>query len=350
MKNTALYADENGKFCVRRDLLIPKPRDGEILIEVLFTGVNRSDITTVQLLGSRSRVLGNDFAGRVVEVSDMTDIPFKPGDLVAGYTFANYDRPLRYGAHQSYISIPPRNIFQVPEHVSLADAGGLMTVVQTANDALLNLHLPLPSMAHGTIDGVLVIAGGATTVGIATIQLARNSGVRSIIVTASPGRHELLESLGATRCFDYRNENVVQDIKTAVKEAAGLGPVFGLDAAGTPDSAKLLLDALGDTDDVRLASLSPWGGNRFKPVMGGRDYDVIFHLPGTPEPFIIPARPADAAKMWDSLMWVLEHYGKEFRLPVIEVFEGTGEDALGVLQKVADQAKFGKIVLKHPLI
>lgn len=223
MKNTALYADQNGELCVRRDLLVPKPSDGELLIEVLFSGVNRGDIAAVQHLGSRSRVLGTDFTGRVLEVSDRTDIAFKPGDLVLGYTFANYDRPLRYGSHQSYISIPPRNIFKVPEHVPLADAAGLKTVVQTASDALLNLHLPLPSMAHGTINGVLVISGGATTVGIATIQLARNSGITSIIVTASPGRHELLKSLGATCCFDYSNENVVQDIKTAVKKPLAFG-------------------------------------------------------------------------------------------------------------------------------
>ncbi|KAE8141798.1 chaperonin 10-like protein [Aspergillus pseudotamarii] len=349
MKNTALYADENGKLCVRRDIPIPRPSDGEILIEVLSSGVNRSDITAVTLLGSRSRVLGNDFCGRVLEISGLVDTTFKPGDLVAGYTIANFDRPLRYGSHQSYISIPPKNIFKVPENVPATDAAGLMTVVQTANDALLNLHLPLPSMAHGPTDGVLVIAGGATTVGISAIQLACNIGIKSIIVTASPGRHELLETLGATRCFDYRKDSVVQDIRAAVEEA-GHGPVFGLDAAGTPDAAKILLDALAGRDDIHLASVSPWAGERFESILGGRDYDVIFHPPGAPEPFIMRARPADAAKMWSSLMWVLQHYGQEFRLPAIEVFEGAAEDALREVEKVADQGKFGKLVLKHPLI
>ncbi|KAE8360942.1 chaperonin 10-like protein [Aspergillus caelatus] len=349
MKNTALYANENGELGARRDLPVPRPSDGEILIEVLFSGVNRSDITSVKLLGSRSRVLGNDFCGRVLEVSDLVDTAFKPGDIVAGYTMANFDRPLRYGSHQSYISIPPKNIFKVPENVPTADAAGLMTVVQTANDALLNLRLPLPSMDPGPTDGVMVIAGGATTCGIATIQLARNIGIKSIIATASPGRHELLESLGATRCFDYRGDSVVQGIRAAVEEA-GRGPVYGLDAAATPDAAKILLDALADREDIHLASLSPWAGDRFEFVLGGRDYDVIFHPPGAPEPFVMPARPADAAKMWDSLMWVLQHYGKEFKLPVIEVFEGAAEDALGEIQKVADQGKFGKLVLKHPLI
>lgn len=92
------------------------------------------------------------------------------------------------------------------------------------------------------------------------------------------------------------------------------------------------------------------GGDRFESVLGCRDYDVIFYPPGVAEPFISLARPDEAAKIWDGVQWVLEHYGKEFRLPAIEVFQGTGEDALGVVQKVADQRKFGKIVLKHPLI
>ncbi|KOC07964.1 putative alcohol dehydrogenase, partial [Aspergillus flavus AF70] len=128
MNNTALYADENGELCGRRDLPIPQPIEGEILIQVLFTGVNRSDITSVKLLGSRNRVLGNDFCGRVLDVSGLADTAFEPGDIVAGYTIANHDRPLRYGSHQSYISIPPKNIFKVPENVPPADAAGLMTV------------------------------------------------------------------------------------------------------------------------------------------------------------------------------------------------------------------------------
>ncbi|KAE8395721.1 hypothetical protein BDV23DRAFT_168487 [Aspergillus alliaceus] len=317
MKNAALYADENGELC------------GELLIEVLFSGANHSDITMVQLLGCRSQVLGNDFYG---QGSDVTDTAFRPGDIVACYTIANSGRPIRYGSHQTYISIPPTGIFKAQEHLPHADAAALTTIVQTANDALFN-------------HGVVVIWGGATAVGIAAIQLARNSSTKSIIVTASPERHEFLKDMGATR---YNKERVVQDITAAVHEAAS-GPVLGFDAAGTPDSAKHLSDAMADKEDVSLASVYAWAGGRYEAFIGGRHYDVIFQPPGAPAPIVMPASPVEAAKRWDRLMWVVKHYRKESIIPATYVFQSTGQEALEEVKKFASTGRFGTIALKHPL-
>ncbi|KAF7595488.1 hypothetical protein BBP40_005824 [Aspergillus hancockii] len=95
----------------------PNLTEGELLIKALFSAVNPDGIRVVQLLGCRSRVLGNDFCGRILEGSDVTDAAFKTADIETGYTIANTDRPIRYGSHQSYISTPPTGIFKVPEHV-----------------------------------------------------------------------------------------------------------------------------------------------------------------------------------------------------------------------------------------
>ncbi|KAB8239220.1 uncharacterized protein BDW43DRAFT_319422 [Aspergillus alliaceus] len=289
------------------------PTKGELLIEVLFSGANHFDITMVQLLGCRSQVLGNDFYG---QGSDVTDTAFRPGDIVACYTIANSGRPIRYAQ----------------EHLPHADAAALTTIVQTANDALFN-------------HGVVVIWGGATAVGIAAIQLARNSSTKSIIVTASPERHEFLKDMGATR---YNKERVVQDITAAVHEAAS-GPVLGFDAAGTPDSAKHLSDALADKEVVSLASVYAWAGGRYEAFIGGRHYDVIFQPPGAPAPIVMPASPVEAAKMWGRLMWVVKHYRKESIIPATYVFQSTGQEALEEVKKFASTGRFGTIALKHPL-
>ncbi|EWY92298.1 hypothetical protein FOYG_05876 [Fusarium oxysporum NRRL 32931] len=145
----ALYADNEGNVLVRRDLPAPTPAEGEILIEVLFSG----------------------------------------------YTSYEDDQPL------------------LPANLLLPDAAALTTVVQTANDALFHLFkLPLPSSGHGHIEGTLVVWGGGTAVGMSAIQLARAVGLTSIIVTASASRHRVLREFGATQCFDYHDESVFGDL------------------------------------------------------------------------------------------------------------------------------------------
>lgn len=351
MSNIALYADAEGKAVVRRDIPSPEPTNGELLIQVLFSGVNPADLRMVERLGCHNRVLGTDFCGRVLETPGPVS-RFQVGDVVAGYTSGSGDRPLRYGAHQSYISTPPKGIFKVPENMPLADAAGLMTVVQTANDALYNrLGLPLPSTPPTPTEGTLVIWGGSTAVGMSAIQLARASGVASIIVTASTGRHGLLKELGATQCFDYKNESVVSDVSKAIQEA-GHSQIWGFETAGSEESSRLFLEALADAKgSVRTSFVAVEYTNRpaSEGALGSRHIDLVFHIAGMPQPLTMPARPDEAKRMWTALEWAVKNYGSGFKLPGTKVFEGSAEDALDKVTTVSNQGSFGKVVLKHPL-
>ncbi|KAH7124595.1 putative alcohol dehydrogenase [Dactylonectria macrodidyma] len=348
----ALYADNEGKVVIRRDLPAARPEEGEILIEVLFSGSNPSDLRIVNYLGYRNFVLGSDFCGRVLESPGLDGSGFKVDDIVAGYTSYDGDQPLRFGTHQSYISRPPIGIFKVPENLPLPDAAALTTVVQTANDALFHLFkLPLPSSGHGQVEGTLVVWGGGTAVGISAIQLARAIGVTSIIVTASSSRHGLLRELGATHCFDYHDESVVEQVKRAIQEA-GDTRLWGFDTAGTPDSSRLLLDSLaGFKGDIQLAFVNFVASNRPESeiCLAVRHHKLVFDIPGAPEPLVFQAKPAEAERMWQATEWVVNHYGKEFRLPGLRVFKGRAEEALDQLQTVARQGAFGKLVLQQPL-
>ncbi|KNA95997.1 hypothetical protein FOXG_01360 [Fusarium oxysporum f. sp. lycopersici 4287] len=107
---SALYADNEGNVVVRRDLPAPTPAEGEILIEVLFSGSNPSDLRIVNYIGFRNFVLGYEFCGRVLETPGLNGSGFKVGDIVAGYTSHEDDQPLRWGTHQSYISSPDRQL------------------------------------------------------------------------------------------------------------------------------------------------------------------------------------------------------------------------------------------------
>ncbi|KIL88536.1 hypothetical protein FAVG1_07781 [Fusarium avenaceum] len=346
MTGKGLYADEDGKVVVR-DFPIPQPPDGEILIQVLYSGVNPSDMRIIQFFNCRRRVLGNEFCGRVLESPGLADTSFKVGDIVAGYVDGKMNRPLRYGTHQPYISVPPAWIYRVPDNLPQADAAAITIAVQTANDALFNrLHIPLPDATTAPTEGTLVIWGGATSVGMAAIQLARASRARSIVVTASTKRHDYLKTIGATHCFDYGDDNVVEKVKAVVQASGGV--IWGFDAVGTADSQSLLANALPTRDDILLASVLLQTDERFQVTLGARHLDVAFDLPGGQSLFFA-AQPVEADRMWKALAWVVDHYGAEFKALPVRQFQGTAEDALEEIIKVGALKTFGKLVLKHPL-
>lgn len=76
------------------------------------------------------------------------------------------------------------------------------------------MGLPLPP---ATSASSLLVWGGSTSVGQYAIQLGKAAGCY-VIATASPARHAYLNELGADVCFDYRDPNVVSQIKKAAKD------------------------------------------------------------------------------------------------------------------------------------
>ncbi|KAF5238986.1 hypothetical protein FAUST_5226 [Fusarium austroamericanum] len=349
--STALYANAEGKAVVTT-LPIPPPRDDEILIKVMYAGVNPSDFRVLKFFDCRRRVMGHEFCGKVLESPGLANSPFKAGDVVAGYVNGSNDRPERFGTQQEYISIPPAWAFKIPHNLPHPNAAGLPVVVQTANDAIFNrFKLPLPQDAKGPIEGTMVIWAGATCVGMSAIQLARASGVTSIIVTASPKRHGFLKKLGATHCFDYSDESTPARIKALV-ESAGDVPVWGFDALGTmttPSPQTLLSSSLPRSDRVKLVTVLLMPEEGFESCIGARHYQASFDLPNGDRVDMPPNMEA-ADRMWKALGWVMDHYGKEFQEIPVEVFKGTAEDALKEVEKVESTGRFGKLVLTLPWV
>lgn len=79
----------------------------------------------------------------------------------------------------------------------------------------MELNLPsktetaLPSLSPDSPQ--VLIWSGATAVGQYAIQLARAAGYH-VITTASPKNHALLEKMGASEVYDYKDENIPEKI------------------------------------------------------------------------------------------------------------------------------------------
>ncbi|KAL7756213.1 hypothetical protein ACKLNR_013206 [Fusarium oxysporum f. sp. zingiberi] len=90
----ALYADEDGKIVVRH-VPFPEPQEGELLIKVLYSGVNPADTKIIDFFGLKNYVVGTEFCGEVLESETLASTSFKAGDIVAGVHSGGQNPPVR---------------------------------------------------------------------------------------------------------------------------------------------------------------------------------------------------------------------------------------------------------------
>ncbi|KAL3472720.1 chaperonin 10-like protein [Aspergillus californicus] len=350
----ALFVDDHATFSVRdrnADYLVG---NGEVLVENLFSGVNPADVKHATLLGIRNTVLGYDFCGHVVKTNHESN--FTVGNIVAGYTPSGVGRDSKFGTHQAFTVLPESMLFKVPTNLPHEDAACLTVVTMTAADALFNVFdvpLPAPSTRNDANDGTgpLLIWGASSSVGSCALQFAAASGCYPIFVTASTARHENLQALGATRCFDYSSPAVLEEIREAL-ESLQSGPIqYAIDAVGT-DPNPLAADGIESilSPKAKLISVVLRNDERFKMPTATPHLDFRIHPAGLPHAITIPGRPEARQKAWAALLWAIENYGRLFKLPPVEVFRGSAEEALEELQKVANGRRgYGKLAIPQPL-
>jgi NADPH:quinone reductase-like Zn-dependent oxidoreductase len=141
---------------------------------------------------------------------------YTKGERVAGCVHGGLNPELDIrGAYSEYVVQEASLVFRYPSTISPESAATIPLASITAALGLFHeMNLPLPPATCGT--SILVWAG-STSVGQYAIQLAKASGC-FVITTASPARHDYLKELGADICFDYKDPNVVSQIKQAAKE------------------------------------------------------------------------------------------------------------------------------------
>ncbi|CEI67607.1 hypothetical protein FVEN_g5695 [Fusarium venenatum] len=345
----ALFVDSKNHFKVIEVPLVPKPGKSELLIKVLFSGVNPADIKHATQLGINNTAIGYDFAGQVIGSAE-NDSNYETGDIVAGYTPSGLGRPVTYGTHQTHIICPEDMLFRVPDNLPLPDAASLTTVAMTAADAVYNrLGFPLPSRkGHFEPNKPFLLWGATSSVGYCALQLSIASGVSPIFVTAKPEHFEHLRSLGIAHLFDYRDPDVHKSIAKALQDLGLERFEYAFDAAGAPDSGGQVLRAVSDV--TRIVSTVLRDDKRFTMPVATPGLDFVILPPGAPHAITIPARPADHKRAWEALTWAIENYGRSFRLPPVRVATDSAERVLEEIQRVVERGSgFSKLTVKQPL-
>src|SRR6266700_906387 len=187
---------EYGGQLVFNDVPAPTNARVEILVKIKSTAVNHLDL--VKASGTARQILpidlpsipGHEFSGVVEQIgSDVAT--YAPGDAV----FAANETG---GAYAEYLAVKAAAIARKPSHLSFEEAASVPVASQTAWQGLFT---------HGYLEKgqTILIHGGAGAVGAYAVQLASHAGA-TVIATVSGGDEAYLNSLGASRVINYREE------------------------------------------------------------------------------------------------------------------------------------------------
>ncbi|MCA9667333.1 MAG: zinc-binding dehydrogenase [Myxococcales bacterium] len=188
MKAWRLHQPGGPEAFVLEEIPRPEPSDGEVLIEVRAFGLNRSewftrigDSPTVQL----PRVLGIECVGTVV--SDPSG-ELRVGQRVAammGGMGRQFD-----GSYAEYTCVPSSSVFPLETELAWEVLGALPEMLQTCHGSL---HTGLEVQAGET----LLIRGGTSSIGLATLAMAKLAGLHVISTSRSEAKAAVLEAAGA---------------------------------------------------------------------------------------------------------------------------------------------------------
>jgi aryl-alcohol dehydrogenase len=213
------------------------PRDDEVLVRLVASGICRTDIDLAEAGGAEAVVLGHEGAGVVEQVGRSVD-GVRPGDhVVLSYQSCGCCGPCRADRPFACRRFWELNFGFARADGSNAIAGGgvrghffgqssfathaLATkrnLVPVADSLPLQLLAPLGcglQTGAGTVLNTLAVEAGASiavlgtgTVGLAAVMAARHVGADPIIaVDRHPGRLELARELGATHALDARDRD-----------------------------------------------------------------------------------------------------------------------------------------------
>ncbi|HXT10276.1 MAG TPA: zinc-binding dehydrogenase [Candidatus Angelobacter sp.] len=229
-----------------RDVPDPQPDAGEVVVQVQSCGLNHLDLwleeAGLPIPVKLPRIPGGEIAGKIVQVgeSGSAGVPpassepgqrdagapkWKPGDAVAVQSnifcgeceFCRRGEESmclrgeilgvqRDGGFAEKVVVPTRALVRLPAGVDFDTSAALTLAGSTAMHMLTNRAQVKPG------DWVLAI-GGASGVGSAAIQIAKQLGARVISTGSTEAKRALAQHLGAEFVVDSNKPNWPADIR-----------------------------------------------------------------------------------------------------------------------------------------
>jgi putative PIG3 family NAD(P)H quinone oxidoreductase len=182
-----------------RQVPVPTPGAGEILIRVHAAGVNRPD--ALQRAGKypmkpgMSLIPGLEVAGEVVALGDGVSA-FALGDKVCALTNG--------GGYAQYCAVPAGQALPIPEGLSWLQAAAIPETFFTVWANLFGIG--------GALKGQRVlIHGGTSGIGTTALMLCREFGIQAFATAGSAEKCAVIRDLGA-EAINYREQDFAEVI------------------------------------------------------------------------------------------------------------------------------------------
>ncbi|MFO7982598.1 MAG: NAD(P)-dependent alcohol dehydrogenase [Desulfuromonadales bacterium] len=286
------------------------PRDDEILVRILASGICRTDVDFCDhaIVSNKGLVLGHEGSGVVeqvgrqvkdVSVGDHAVLSYQscgecPACLdqrpmacerfdEANFGFARLDGSnalCRRGVKGNFFGqssfathalATERNLVTVDKDLPLELLAPLGCGLQTGAGTVLN-SLAVP-------EGASIAIFGTGTVGLAAVMAARIVGADPIIgVDLIPGRLEIARELGAGHTI----ENKYEDPSARLFEITGGGVDYVVESTGDPGMQRIAIEALNPGGTVALLT----GAGGINSLSQGRRALAIIQGDAVPQRFI----------------------------------------------------------------
>ncbi|MCF3118760.1 NAD(P)H-quinone oxidoreductase [Streptomyces arenae] len=185
----------------------PVPGEGEVLVEVAASAVNRADLLQRQGFYNpppgASPYPGLECSGRITALGPGVS-GWAVGDEVCAL--------LAGGGYAERVAVPVGQLLPVPEGVDLVTAAALPEVTSTVWSNVFMI-------AHLRPGETLLAHGGSSGIGTMAIQLAKAVGAKVAVTAGSKEKLEFCRELGADVLINYREQDFVEEVERATDGA-----------------------------------------------------------------------------------------------------------------------------------
>ena len=182
-----------------REVDVPKPSADEILVKNILLSIDAANRTWMQGRTYRDQVFAGDVmpSYSIAEVVESNHPDFKVGQIVTSDSY-----------WEEFSLVKSKDVNKCPKDIPLSY---LLSIFGIAG---LTAYHGLFDVGKLEANDTVVVSAAAGSVGIYAGQLAKASGCRVIGIAGSDKKcREVVDSLGFDGCINYKNSNLLKDLK-----------------------------------------------------------------------------------------------------------------------------------------
>ena len=200
MKSCWIVVKDHKAALEWRDLPVPQPKANEIVVRVRATALNRGELVVGGAVhGGPEKIGGTEAAGEVHAIgAGVTGV--KAGDRVFGRV---------RGGFAEYVAMDAAQIIPLPAKLTFEQGAAVPISYITAYEML---YPPYGKLKAGEW---LLITGASAGAGVASIQIAKMLGAKTLGTSGSAAKLEKLKAIGLDVAIETRGADFAVKVKAA---------------------------------------------------------------------------------------------------------------------------------------